>query len=167
LIVANPASGYASWVSRGTLFDLRDSLHAHNRKILVEMQAVTATNGANDIIGDSTKSEVFTTAVANWIYRHNFDGADFNTESGITFDSIMVRRFFRMLRDKLPNKVLTVAPVVTHTDLYQSCKNLIDFVMPQHYAYALNDQPPGGNAVFLNSPMHLTNIPANSNHQLF
>lgn len=163
--VANPQGGAASWESRGTIFHLRDSLHAKGRKILIEMQGVTATNGANAIIIDSAKTEVFTTAVANWIYRHNFDGTDFNVESGITFDSLQLKRFFRLLREKLPNKVITAAPVVTHTALYQGCKSYIDFLMPQHYAYALNDQPPNGNAVFLNSPLHLSNIPAGSNHQ--
>lgn len=163
--VANPSSGYASWVARGTAFDLIDSAHAHGRKVLLEMQGVTATNGANNIIGDSTKTEVFTTAVADFIYRHNFDGADLNVESGITFTAANVARFFRILRDKLPNKVLTCAPVVTQTSLYAQCISYIDYMMPQHYAYALNDQPPGGNAVFLNSPMYLDNIPVNSNHQ--
>ncbi|MDP1676393.1 MAG: invasin domain 3-containing protein [Bacteroidota bacterium] len=167
----NPGSGATAWQSRGTIFHLRDSLHAKGRKILMCMQAVGATAGLNAIMSDSLKTEKFTTATANWVYRHNFDGVDLNTESGITFDSIQAGRFFRILRQKLPNKLITIVPVLTHTARYSLSKSYIDFVLPQMYAYALNWQPApvcnpaGQNGVFLNAPLHKDPSPPASNHQ--
>lgn len=161
--IANPQSGYASWIARGHVAQLRDSLHAHGKKIIVEVQGVTATH-LNVVLADSQKTEDFTTSVSNWVIRNNIDGVDFNTESGITFDSIMVRRYFRILRSKLPTQVLTVVPVVTHWARYNISKGYIDHVLPQMYAYAENDQG-GTNGVFLNSPLHKNPNPAGSNHQ--
>ena len=162
--VANPQSGYDSWISRGHVAQLRDSLHAYNKKLLVEVQGVSAQH-LNVILADSAKTETFTTSIANWVIRNNIDGVDFNAESGITFDSLMVQRYFRMLRSKLPTQILTVVPVVTHWGRYNISKEYIDHVLPQMYAYAENDQG-GTNGVFLNSPLHKDPEPSGvSNHQ--
>lgn len=168
--VANPQAGASSWESRGTIFHLRDSLHAKGRKILLTLQAVTATVGLNAVLTDSVKTEKFTTAIANWTYRHNFDGVDLNTESGITITPSEFARFFRILRQKMPDKLITIVPVVTHTERYAESKQYIDFVLPQMYAYALNWQPspictPASNGVFLNSPLRKDPNPPTSNHQ--
>lgn len=169
--IANPGAGAAAWESRGTIFHLRDSLHAKGRKILLVLQAVTATVGLNAVLTDSVKTEKFTTAVADWVYRHNFDGVDLNTESGITVTPTQFARFFRILRSKMMDKLITIVPVVTHTARYAESKEYIDFVLPQMYAYALNWQPApvcnptGQNGIFLNSPLRKDPNPAGSNHQ--
>lgn len=164
--VANPGAGYADWISRGSFYDLRDSLHANGRRILVEVQSIEGKRMSH-IIMDSAKTEVFTDTLASFIYRNNFDGVSHDIELSNYFDSTSAQRYFRILRDKIPNKIITIDPIPTQKNMYGwKSSRYIDKVLPQHYQYAINDDPAcPGNSVFHNSPLYLTDIPVGSNHQ--
>ncbi len=170
--VANPGSGLASWQARGGIEALRVSINAKGKKILITLQAVNATIGLNAVITDSVKTEIFTKAVAGYIERHNFDGADLNTEQGHTFTPAELTRFFRILRKNMPSpKLITTVPLPTHWDKYKDAIPYIDFVLPQFYAYNQNHQPTPtcngnpGNGVFLKAPLNRFPNPPGSNHQ--
>jgi len=170
--VANPQSGITSWNARGTIFSLRDSLHAKGKYILVTLQAVNAAIGLNAVVTDSVKTEIFTKAVAAYINRHNFDGADLNTEQNATFTSDQLTRFFRILRRNMPSpKLITIVPLSTHWDRYANSIQYIDFVLPQFYGFVQNWQVTptcngaAGNGVFLKAPLNRFPNPPGSNHQ--
>lgn len=164
---ANPGSGPAQWETRGTLFHLRDSLHANGKYLILGLNAVTATVGINFVLADSARCDTFATATANFVIRHNFDGVDFNTESGITFTDEQLARFFRLLRQKMPNKLITIVPLPTHTDRYAESEPYVNYTWPQFYQYKANSDPAcgGSNSVFLSAPLYNSPIPAGSNHQ--
>lgn len=164
---ANPGSGPAQWETRGTMFHLRDSLHARGKYLILGLNAVTASTGLNFVLADSARCDTFATATANFVIRHNFDGVDFNTENSITFTDDQLARFFRLLRGKMPNKLITIVPLPTQTDRYAESEPYVNYVWPQFYQYKANSDPAcgGANSVFLSAPLYNSPIPAGSNHQ--
>jgi hypothetical protein len=154
--VNNPGAGYASWVSRGGIEALRDSLHAKGGKLIVCIQAVNAATGFNYVLADSARTEVFTKAMARYINTHNFDGWDLNVENSQTYTNDQLVRFFRIGRRNMPSpKLITTVPPVTQWSAYTGAINYIDYVLPQCYAYTGNNLN-GQNVVFLKAPLTKT-----------
>jgi hypothetical protein len=151
--VNNPGSGYASWVSRGGIEALRDSLHAKGKYLLVCIQAVNSSIGFNYVLADSARTEVFTKAFARYCNTHNFDGGDLNVENSQTYTNAELVRFFRILRRNMPSpKLITTVPPVTQWSAYTGAISYIDYVLPQCYAYTGNNAG-GQNVVFLKAPI--------------
>lgn len=156
--ISNPRAGEKSWVSDGTVFQLRDSLHAKGKKILVCLNAVNAGVGLNHVLGDSSRIEVFTRAVSAFLDRHNFDGCDVNVENNQTYTNAQLTRFFRIMRRNLSStKLLTTVPPVTSWGEYVNSIPYLDYVLPQCYNYFFGwNRMRSCNAAFLIAPLHKT-----------
>lgn len=167
----NPQSGQSSWTSRGTIFDLRDSLHAHGGKILMCVQAVNAT-AFSTVLADSTKTQTLVNSIWGWNVRHGFDGMNLNIENNETFTDAQFVAFFRMLYNAKPaGQLISSVPPATQWTKYVNVVQYHDYIVPQFYAYVSNWQVTAtcsgaaGNGVFLKAPLYINGIPAGSNHQ--
>lgn len=169
--VSNPQSGPSAWKSRGGIEALRDSLHAHGKKLLVCLQAVNA-RAFSTILADSTKTQTLVDAIWEYNVIHDLDGVNLNIENNETFTDGQFVAFFRMLDRKRPvNQLITAVPPATQWKKYSNVVQYIDYIMPQFYSYVSNWQVTptcsgsAGNGVFLKAPLNLTGIPHGSNHQ--
>ena len=169
---SNPGNGQlSSWTSRGTILDLRDSLHAHGKKLLICLQAVNAT-AFSAILADSAKTQVMVNAIWQFNVNHNFDGVCLNIENNETFTDAQFVAFFRMLYNGKPaGQLITSVPPPTQWTKYANVVQYHDYIMPQFYTFVSNYQinptcsGAAGNGIFLKAPLYTTGTPTGSNHQ--
>jgi hypothetical protein len=120
--------------------------HAAGAAVAIEIQAVSGTSGnLYTIVGDSTKTDVFCTTVAQWAERHGYDGVDVNWELNLQ-NTTNGTRFVRILRRKLTQYLTTpvnvsrpwlslTCPPGTYSSgscFPSSIKDSVDMICPQH-----------------------------------
>jgi len=168
----NPGTGtLAAWQSRGDIFALRDSLHAHGKRIHQCLQVVDATN-FSIILADSAKTQTLVNAVWAWNINNGFDGVNLNAEINLNFTDAQFQRFWRLLYNARPvGQIISSVAPPNQWDFYASSRQYIDYILPECYAYVANWQTvatcsgAAGNGVFLKAPLYLTGVPPGSNHQ--
>ena len=134
--IGNPRGGPGDWVGNDVA-TLITKAHAAGVKVMADIDAIEANLGWNYVVQDSARSQVFWNVCRRWLIDHDFDGIDFNIETGHNqsdADAGYIQRFFRIGHNTIPDSMeITIVPNWADGDYYGwgYTEDYIDYVFPQ------------------------------------
>lgn len=129
--------------------ELVSSVHAHGKKILVTVGNIWGDPIFGTVMSDSTKRQVFISALKKFVTDYHYDGVDIDWE--FPADAREGTLFINLIRDlkiALPGKLVTVAISVLPHDFdlatlstYADYINIMTYDMEAWYSYAGHNAP--------------------------